>query len=363
MEARGARRNRVRAQIGGPASGAGLTREIAGKKGPEFTSTEMTPSPQLRIAEARDVGWRHLNGALRRVKDRVQEDRILLVGAGIAFFALLALFPAITALVAITGLLIDAADVTERIAPVVNLLPEGAAKIILDQVRDVATAQTDSLGLGAAIAIAVALYSASKGIGNLVQGINIAYAEEERRGFVKLNATMLGLTLFVVLMSVLVVTVLALAPAAVAIFSESSFWKTLVNSARWPVLFLMAMFTLTILYRYGPSRRNARWQWVAPGSFVACALWVAGTAAFAIYVQSFARYNETFGALGGVIILLTWLWLSAVVALIGAMIDAEIEEQMVADTTVGEARPAGKRGAVKADRIASAHPTDARHDD
>lgn len=314
-----------------------------------MTTAEDTDAKQVRAAHPRDVSASDIWLVMLRIKDRITEDRILLIAAGIAFFSLLALFPALTALVALAGILLSPSDITGSVGPALQMLPESAARIISGQINDVVTAQSDNLSLGALFALALALYSASKGVSNLMQGLNVAYAEDEARGYFALTGTVLALTLFVVVMLAVMMAVTIVVPGLISWFGDMPLLTQAAEIIRWPVLFALAIFTLAVMYRFGPSRRPARWTWLAPGSVIACILWVAGTVAFAIYVRHFGTYNETFGTLGGVIILLTWLWLTAITALVGALIDAELEARLAPDTTVGPPRRRGHRGAVKAD--------------
>ncbi|AHM05118.1 ribonuclease BN, putative [Roseibacterium elongatum DSM 19469] len=297
-------------------------------------------------------GLADLKQAAQRVITRTGRDRIGLVAAGVAFYALLALFPGITALVALAGLILDPGDI---IAPLENgtaALPPAAREILLGQVRDVAGGASASLNLAALAGLALAIYSASRGVANLMAGLNVAYEEEEARGFFALLALTLMLTLFLLITLSLVLAVFAILPAILALAGDRPALAMAAEIARWPLFFLMGALIFSTLYRFGPSRRAARWRWLAPGGLLACAFWIAGTAGFGWYVETLGSYAETFGALAGVIVLLLWLWLSAFAVLFGAVVDAELEHQTRHDSTVGPDRPMGARGAVKADSYA-----------
>jgi membrane protein len=298
------------------------------------------------------MGFRGYRDALWRVVLRLGPDRVGLVAAGIAFFGLLALFPGIAALVAIAGIVIDPATVATEIETSLAALPPSARSILVGQLDSVAGAETGGLSLAALGAIALALFSASRGVGNLVAGLNLVYAEEESRNVIHLAALNVALTLVLIAILVLTVIVVAVIPVALSLLGDVSGLQTLANVLRWPVLVVMAAATFTLLYRYGPSRRRARWRWLTPGGIAACLLWAAATAGFGWYVETLGAYNETFGALGGVIVLLLWLWISSFVVLLGGMVDAELEAQTEVDSTVGPDRPRGERGAVKADACA-----------
>ncbi len=226
------------------------------------------------------------------------------------------------------------------------VLPQNAAAIIQGQAQKVAEGAGAGVGLAAIAGLLLTIYSASKGMKTLMEGMNIAYDENESRVFLRLNAVALALTIFLIAG---VLIALAFTVAAPARLSQGV--QTAVNLGRWPLLALLTMFGLAVLYRYGPSREDPEWQWVSVGAIMATIAWIIGSIAFSIYVRNFGSYNETYGALGGVIILLTWLWLSAFIVLLGAELNSEMEHQTTRDTTTGEPQPKGERGAEKADTI------------
>ncbi|WP_229672954.1 YihY/virulence factor BrkB family protein [Salipiger pallidus] len=284
-----------------------------------------------------------------RVKAELVADRISLVSAGVAFYALMAIFPAITALMAIAGLFITPADVTAQIQQVTELLPQRAAEILIEQAKSVAGSQSGGLGLAAALGILLALYSASAGVAHLIEGLNVAYDEKEKRGFIRLKLTTLALTLLLIVGLLLAIGALLVLPGILAIFELGPVFEAVVSWVRWGVLLLLVVAGIALIYRFGPSRKSAEWAWIAPGALVACLLWLMGSVAFSLYAEHFGSYQETFGSLAGVIILLFWLWISAYVILLGAEINAEMEAQTTHDTTTGKDMPRGTRGAVKAD--------------
>lgn len=277
-----------------------------------------------------------------------------LIAAGIAFYGLLSLFPGITAAVAFAGTFLNPEMLIENSEEIAAMLPDAAKTIVLGQLRDVANADSSTLSFAALFSLAIALYSASKAVANFIAGLNVIYEEKETRNFFVVKALTVVLTAILILGLLISIIVVAAIPVVAAIFGDYGVIDDLVMFLRWPFLFLMGALGIAILYRVGPNRRSAKWHWLSPGAFVACALWVAGSYGFSLYVQSFGSYNETFGALGGVIILLTWLWLSAFIVLLGALLDAELEAQTKRDSTVGEDRPMGERGAVKADTLGAA---------
>ncbi|MCZ0963591.1 YihY/virulence factor BrkB family protein [Paracoccus benzoatiresistens] len=291
-------------------------------------------------------GWKQI---LLRVKDEISRDHISVVSAGIAFYALLSIFPAIAALVSIAGLVLDPADIAGQLETVVGMLPEEAARVLQDQVAKVTSGSQAGTGLVALFGLAVALYGAMKGVLTLIEGLNIAYDEEETRGTVKLYLTALAITVCAILGTAASLGLMILLPALVAWGNLPPVLETVVNVLRWPLMAALAMLGLAALYRFGPSRAEPKWRWISIGAIVATTLWILGTLGFSIYVRNFGSYTETYGTLGGVIVLLTWMWLSAFVILGGAELNAETEQQTARDTTSGTPLPMGQRNAVKAD--------------
>jgi membrane protein len=300
-----------------------------------------------RPSEIPKSGWRDV---LLRTKDQISDDHVSMVAGGVAFYGLLALFPGIAAMVAIWGLLFDPQQVEQQIAGMSGLLPQDAAAIVTEQARKVAAGGT-GLSLAAIGGILFALYSASKGMKALIEGLNIIYDEEEKRGFLKLNLVALALTLAVMVAMLVALGLIIVAPALLGSLGLGSIVQTLVDLLRWPVLFVGVMLVLAALYRYAPSRAEPRWRWVSWGAGLATAVWLVGSVGFSIYVSNFASYNETYGSIGAVIILLMWFWLSAFIVLLGAELNAEMEHQTERDSTTGMPRPRGQRGAYVADHV------------
>nr|WP_318272620.1 YihY/virulence factor BrkB family protein [Paracoccus saliphilus] len=284
-----------------------------------------------------------------RVKTEISRDHISVVAAGVAFYALLSIFPAIAALISIAGLILDPAEIAAQLETVVAMLPESAAGILQDQVTKVAGDNGSGTGIVALFGIAIALYGAMKGVMTLMEGLNIAYDEEEDRGTIKFYLTALAITLCMILGLIAGLALVIVLPSLVALGHLPPALETAVNWLKWPVMAILAMLGLAAIYRFAPSRADPKWRWVSVGAVVATLLWILGTVAFSIYVRNFGSYTETYGALGGVIILLTWMWLSAFVILGGAELNAETEQQTARDTTTGTPVPMGQRNAVKAD--------------
>jgi membrane protein len=261
------------------------------------------------------------------VYKEISEDHVGLIAAGVAFYGLLAIFPALVAVMAIAGLVMDPSAIVTQLEGLARFLPQDAAQIVIDQAIAVTGSQEGGLGLAAIFGLLVALYSASKGVTSLMEGLNVAFEVEEKRGIIRFYLTALALTLGLILGFLVIVTILALLPALLAFLPWGNVTEWILRVVRWPLVLGVLAAALAVLYRYAPSRGPVPWHWVTPGAGVACALWLLGSILFTVYVANFGSYNETFGTLGGVIALLTWLWLSAYIVLLGAEFDSEIERQ------------------------------------
>ena len=294
-------------------------------------------------------GWLDI---LKRVGKQLSKDRISIISAGVAFYALLAIFPGLAALIAIYGLVFDPQQVVQQIDALGAMLPQEATDLVAGQLGDVASAGSGKLGLAAAVGILLALWSASAGVRTLMEALNVAYHEQEKRGFFRFYATALLLTLGAVFAAIVAIGLIVAMPAALSLLGLSDFAEILIGIGQFVLLAVLMIFGLSVVYRFGPSREEARWSWVTPGAIVATVIWVVGSALFAIYVRSFASYNETYGSLGAVVILLMWFLLTAYAILIGAELNGEMERQTEKDTTEGEDKPMGSRGAYAADTVA-----------
>lgn len=304
-----------------------------------------------RPAQIPKSGWLDI---LWRVKDEMTRDHVSIIAAGIAFFGLLAIVPAIVATLSLWGLLFDPQQMSQQISSISHLLPAEASDIIQQQVQQASQDATTGLGLAAIGGLLFTIYSASKGTKALVEGLNIIYDEEETRGIVKKTLVILALTLGGILMTLVALGTIIAIPMIVGLLGLDNIVGTLINLARWPLLFVIVSIGIAILYRYAPDRDEPRWQWTSVGSTLAVFLWVLGSIGFSIYVRNFSSYNETYGSLGAVIILLMWFWLSAFIMLMGAELNSEMERQTKRDTTVGHKEPMGQRDAHAADTLGKA---------
>jgi membrane protein len=276
------------------------------------------------------------------------------VAAGVTYYALLAVFPAIAALVSIYGLFADPATVQDHLKTLSGVLPGGAMEIIGEQVKLIASKGGGVLGLSFIIGLAISLWSANAGMKAIFDALNIVYDEEEKRSFLWLNAQSLTFTLAAIAFVLIALIGIIVLPVVLDFVGLRNSVEWLLSLARWPVLLAAVIAGLAMLYRYGPSRDEAEWKWVTPGGIVAALLWLVGSMLFSWYVANFGSYNETYGSLGAVIGFMTWIWLSSIIVLLGAEINAEMEHQTAQDTTTGPPRPLGDRGATMADNIGPA---------
>jgi membrane protein len=293
-------------------------------------------------------GWWQIS---KRAWSEAKADQVPLLAAGVAFFSFLSIFPAIAAAVLAYGLFADPAVIRDQADEAAAALPADARDLLMTQVDALTSAPTRSLSLGLLVALALALWSASGGVGHLMSAINLAYDEEETRGFVKRKALALGLTLASIVFGLLMITLVAIAPAVLDALEFGTPLRALVEAGRWLTLLAMVVVGLAVIYRVAPDRDSPRLSWVSLGAVVATALWLLASLGFSLYVDNFGSYGKTYGSLAAVVILMLWLWISFYVVLLGAEINAESEEQTIRDTTTGPEQPLGHRGAVKADSV------------
>jgi membrane protein len=299
-------------------------------------------------AEVPARGWKDV---LARVRVESKQDNVTLLAGGVAFFALLALVPALVALVSVYGLVADPSDVERHVRDTLGAAPEEVRDMVTQQLASITDNTTSALGLTTALSIAVALWSASSGVKNLIAGINAAYDEEEDRGFLKLRAVSLAFTVGAIVLLAISFFLIAILPSLLAEAGLGSAGRIAAGVLRWVLLLLLMLVGLSVLYRYGPDRDDPKWIWASPGAVVATALWLAGSALFAVYTANFGKYNETYGSLGVVVVVMLWLYISALSVLLGAEINSELERQTVKDTTRGGPQPMGRRRATAADTL------------
>ncbi|MDB5407770.1 MAG: Ribonuclease [Rhodospirillales bacterium] len=302
-------------------------------------------------ARPSDVPKRGWWDVLMRVKDAISEKNLSLIAAGAAFYALLAIPAAITALVSLYGLVFDPDGIQRQVQGMTGILPDEAIKLMSDQLNTLASHSSSTLGVGLLVSVLLALWSARSGTSSLIAALNVAYEEPEKRGFIWFQVVALGLTAGIVLFMLFALGLIAVLPAVIGFLPLGELGKTVASIAPWPILLVLVMLGLAALYRYAPSREEPKWRWVSWGAALATAVWLIGSALFSLYVAKFAGYDKSYGSLGGVVVLLMWLYLSAFIVILGATLNAEIEHQTARDSTTGQSKPLGARGAKMADTV------------
>jgi len=288
----------------------------------------------------------------QRVWSESDRDNLSVVAAGCAFFALAAIFPALSALISLYGLSADSATVEQHFGMLGSILPPQAYEMVIDHIHRIATAPGGTLGWSLAVSLGLALWSTNALTQTMMAALNIAYEEPESRSLFRFYLSAFTSTVIGLLGGVVMLLAILYVPILFAFSGHSHALELVVSLARWPFLALFVLFMLAVLYRYGACRRTAKWSWVSVGSLFAVVVWLFASAAFSLYVSNIANYDRLYGSLGAVIILLLWLYISFYIVLIGAEINAELELQTAKDTTAGKPRPMGERGAFVADHVA-----------
>ncbi|KAB1085659.1 YihY/virulence factor BrkB family protein [Neorhizobium galegae] len=307
-------------------------------RGREADSPEEIPSTGLK-----DVFWRVYAG--------VTQDRITLIAAGVTYYLLLALFPAASALVSLYGFVADPSAIVDRIAFLSSVMPADGLNIFLDQLRALTSERNTTLSIALIGGLALALWSANNGMKALFEAMNVAYAEEEKRGIVRLNVISLLFTLGALLLAIVILFAMGIVPAVLRYLWLDRFTEILIRLARWPVMMLFVAGGIVMLYRFGPSREPAKLKWLTWGAAFSTVAWLAASIAVSFYLGNIADYNATYGTLGALIGFMVWTWISVIIVIVGAEINAELEHQTARDSTTGTPVPLGARGAYMADTV------------
>lgn len=341
-----------------PSDDRGLQKGVAaGARSISGRAAQLTAATQPERGRAADSpaemtrsGWKDI---AVRVYLEFNKDRVLAVAAGVTFYTLLSLFPAIAALVSCYGLFADVAVINDHLAQLHAVLPSGAVELIGDQVKRIAAKGSGSLSITFFSSLLLSLWSANAAMKAMFDALNVVYEEEEKRNFFWLNLRSLTFTVGALLFIIIALNVIVVVPVVLNFLGlGSTAW--LLAALRWPAILIVLLGGLSVLYRFGPSREHARWRWVGVGSVVAGLLWLAASLLFSWYVANFGTYNETYGSLGAVIGFMTWIWISSTIVLLGGEINAELEHQTARDTTTGAPLPMGARKARMADTVGAA---------
>jgi membrane protein len=334
------------------------------RRNPEASSPEMNPAHAAaqpgrgrRSNHPFNIPWAGWKDILWRTYPRIGDDRLLATAAGVVFFGLLAIFPAVTALVSFYGLFADPVTIGDNLQTLAVMLPDGTYQIIGDQVARVVSKGNAELGTTFLFGLALAIWSANAGVKAIIDALNVAYEEREKRSFIRLNMVSLAFTVGGIMALLLMVGAVVAFPLALDHLRLAPESKLIIAIARWPLLLVLLLVALALLYRLAPSRDAPRWQWLSVGAVTAAVLWICGSALLSWYLSAFANYNATYGSLGAAIGLMMWMWMSATVIMFGAELNSEIERQTLHDTTTGQPKPIGSREAVSADTVGAAAPT------
>ncbi|UYF98978.1 YihY/virulence factor BrkB family protein [Halomonas sp. GD1P12] len=312
-------------------------------RGRRAKTPEEIPTPGLL-----DVCWRVVRAARR--------NRLTMLAAGTAFYALLALFPTIAAVISLWGLLFDPVEAAQQLYEISRFMPPDAANLIDQQAEQVIENTEAGNFMAAMIGLAIAMLIASKGVAVLVVGLNVVYGESEKRPFLRRTVLLTLLTFGLIAMTLISLGFIALIPMAVESLAIDAPLNNLINWLRWPALLIITSFLITLLYRFAPYRRKPRWEWLNYGTLFATLTWLLGSAALSLYVGHFTTFSEVYGSLGAVVAMMMWFWMSAFLVLFGAELNCELERQTVKDTTVGRSRPLGEREAFAADTVGVPNP-------
>jgi membrane protein len=297
------------------------------------------------------IPWNGWKDILWRSYVRTGEDRLLATAAGVVFFGLLAVFPAITALVSCYGLFANPSTIGANLQTLALMVPEGSFQIVQDQIARVLMKGNTALGATFLFGLGLAIWSANAGVKAVIDALNVVYEEREKRGFVRLNLLSLAFTTGGIAALLLMVGAVVAVPLALDHVGLAPHSQAIISLMRWPLLLAILLIALALLYRFGPSRRAARWQWLSVGTLAAALLWIAGSSLLSWYLSNFGNYSATYGSLGAAIGLMIWMWMSAIIVLCGAELNSEIEHQTALDSTVGRSKPLGSRGAAMADTL------------
>jgi len=335
-------KNVVESRRGSPtAEMSGRHADTSDAHGRRAESPTEIPAPGWK-----DIAW--------RTYQQIGEDRLLAVSAGVVFYGLLALFPAITALVSSYALIANPSTINDHLSLLAGVLPEGTYSIIQDQIGRVLAKGDVKLSAAFAFSLLLALWSANGGMKAIIDALNVVYDEEEKRSFVKLNAVSLAFTLGSLVAILTAIGLVVAVPIVLSTIGLGAVGDAVLRFGRWPALAAIVVVGLAVLYRYGPSRRTPKWKWISVGSVLATATWLAGSALLSYYLSNYGNYDATYGSLGAAIGLMMWMWMSTIVILFGAELNSEIEHQTKQDSTTAGGAPIGTRGAKVADTVGRA---------
>ncbi|MCZ2814801.1 YihY/virulence factor BrkB family protein [Modestobacter sp. VKM Ac-2984] len=345
----------ARAAGNGEGSGASSSAVLRGERREAARPAPDVPDsremPGINADRPTDIPRRGWVQIVKRSWAENNADNMPIIAGGVAFFAFLSIFPALIATISIYGLVASPEQVAEQIESLSDQLPDTAQDILTQQLTDITSNAGGALTFGLIASVLGALWTASGGVNNMVKAVNIAYDEVETRNFLKLRALSLVLTLGAIVFVLFTFALIAVVPIVLDVLPLGGVGTVLAQVLRWVLLLAVVVGSLAVLYRAAPDRDAPKIRWVSLGSLVVTVIWAVVSVAFSFYVNNFSSYNETYGAIAGVIVLMLWLYLTCYLVLLGAEINAETEHQTARDTTQGDPEPMGKRDAVVADEV------------
>ena len=293
-------------------------------------------------------GWGDIS---KRVYHNLSQDNLSFVAAGVAFYALLAIFPALAAIVSVYAYFASPTDIHDQLDKVIAILPASSRDIILLQVSDITQQSNKVLSASAIGTLLLTIWSSSKGCQALITACNITYHQRNKRQFFMALVVRFLFSLGAIVVALVALLIIGILPIVLNLVGLTELIDLMIQLITWPLLAIIFNLALAFLYRYAPHRTPAKWRWITPGSMLATLMWIIASIGFSYYVSQFASYNETYGSLGGVVIMLMWLYISAYIIIFGAAINASTEQQTLVDSTIGPEKAVGKRGAIVADRL------------
>lgn len=304
------------------------TNEERGRPGDVTASMSDTPvryqdaagMPRGGRLRRRTSWWRRL----QRVWLSLGRDNISIMAAGIAYYAMLSIFPGMSALVLTYGLVADPQSIESHVSALAGVLPTEALKLLSDQLHALVSAPTEKLGIGLVVSVAIALWSATSGTSAIMNALTIAYDGKEERGVFHFYGLAIGLTVAGAIFGLLALVLIAGVPAAFGRLPLPDFWQHVLALVRWPLLAVIAVLWMGTLYRLAPDRRRPAWDFLRAGTIAASLLWLAGSAAFSFYASHFGSYDRTYGSVGAVAVMLVWLYATAYITLAGAELNGEL---------------------------------------
>lgn len=298
-----------------------------------------------------DIPPRGLRDVFWRVIEAVMVDRVTLIAAGVTYYLLLSLFPALAALVALYGFVADPSTIMGHISFLASVFPPGSFDVILNQLTALTQQKTSTLSFAFLTGLVVAIWSANSGMKAIFDAMNVAYQEKEKRSFVRLNFLSLTFTFGGLIIAIVLIVAIGVLPAALSYLWLDRWQELLARFARWPLVLVLVGCGIAVIYRFGPSREQAKFRWLNWGVVFSTLLWMSASILFSFYIENFANYNATYGALGALIGMMVWIWLSVIILIVGAELNAELEHQTACDSTTGTPQPMGNRGAFVADTL------------